>query len=379
MSPTGLTHRQRILAALNHQMPDRLPWAPYFRTWWDAHRQASEVPDFLAGAGDYLQAFAPLGLSILDKGAPAIRPVFEGVEIRQEDLPGGLQQITFVTPVGEVSSISQPTSAYDHTTYKVSYEFKSFADYPVIYSLYESLRFEPNYGDYLSKQASIGEAGQYMSEGPDTPLHQLFVYWAGYEVGSYLLYDYPKEMDRLLGLMLEKCQEGLRLAVESPAPVLLTPDNTNVDFETPRLFQRYALPYLQMATEACHARGKAHVAHMCGKLKPLLPLIAQAGLDGIESLTPPPFADTPLWEARRALPGVCIIGGLSPHLLVGGWTRPEIEAYLLTLFSRMAPGNDFILAVSDDTPADADITRFLWVGDLVNRSGELPLPASPPR
>jgi hypothetical protein len=45
----------------------------------------------------------------------------------------------------------------------------------------------------------------------------------------------------------------------------------------------------------------------------------------------------------------------------------------------MAPGNDFILAVSDDTPADADITRFLWVGDLVNRSGELPLPASPPR
>jgi hypothetical protein len=45
--------------------------------------------------------------------------------------------------------------------------------------LFEHLRFEPNYEDYLAKQASIGDAGQYLSEGPDTPLHQLFVYWMG--------------------------------------------------------------------------------------------------------------------------------------------------------------------------------------------------------
>ena len=43
------------------------------------------------------------------------------------------------------------------------------------------------------------------------------------------------------------------------------------------------------------------------------------------------------------------------------------------LFRRMAPGNNWILAVSDDTPANADIERFLWVSELVEKYGSLPL------
>jgi uroporphyrinogen-III decarboxylase len=212
-----------------------------------------------------------------------------------------------------------------------------------------------------------------MSEGPDTPLHQIFVHLIGYETASFLLHDYPQEMDRLLGVMLEKNEEGLALTAASPAPVILTPDNTNADFETPKLFQKYSLPYLKKASQTLHNAGKVHVAHMCGKLKALLPLINQAGLDGIESLTPPPFADTHLWDARAALPEVCIIGGVSPHLLVGQWSRSEIESYMTELFRRMAPGNNWILAVSDDTPANADIERFLWVSELVEKYGSLPL------
>ena len=110
-------------------------------------------------------------------------------------------------------------------------------------------------------------------------------------------------------------------------------------------------------------------------MKNLLPLIAEADLDGIKSLTPPPYADTYLWDARRALPGVCIIGGVSPHLLVGDFTRPQIEAYMSELFERMAPGDNFILAVSDDTPCDAAIERFLWIGEFVAKHGALPFAA----
>ena len=373
MSPEAMTPRQRILAALGHEMADRLAWAPYFRTWWEAHVQAGQVPEYLSGATDYLQAFAPLGLNVLDKGAPAIKPVFEGAEIRQETLPGGQIRTTYATPAGEIYSVHQPTTAYDHTTYKIVYEFKSFEDYPAVRYLYEHLRFEPSYDIYETKQASIGEAGLYMSEGPDTPLHQLFVNLMGYERACYLLHDHPAEMDGLLEIMYQKNLEALAVVCASPAPVILTPDNTNADFETPRLFRRYALPYLQAASAQCHAAGKLHVAHMCGKLKALLPLIAEADLDGIESLTPPPFADTYLWEARQALPGVCIIGGVSPHLLVGERSRQEIEAYMQVLFERMAPGNDFILAISDDTPANGDIERFLWVSEFVREHGALPL------
>jgi hypothetical protein len=372
-----MTPRQRILAALNHQMGDCLTWAPYFRTWWIAHQFAEEIPDFFKDAETYLDAFAPLGLSILDKGAAAICPVYENTEIVVENQPDGMVKTRYITPVGEIYSIQQPTSAYDHTTYKVSYEFKSMNDYPAMMYLLEHFHYEPVYGDYLSKQESIGDAGQYMSEGPISPLSQFFVNIIGYETASYLLHDYPQEMDRMLGVMMEKNMEGLRLAAASPAaPVILTPGPTNADFESPKLFCKYSLPYLKKASEVLHASGKVHVAHMCGKLKALLPLIAQADLDGIESLTPPPFADTYLWEARQALPGVCIIGGVSPHLLVGEWSREQIESYILTLFEKMAPGDNFILSVSDDTPANAYINRFLWISELVQKHGLLPLKSS---
>ena len=210
-----------------------------------------------------------------------------------------------------------------------------------------------------------------MSEVPDTPLHRLFVHLMGYERACYALADYPAEMSLLLDLILERHLEACRLAMASPAPVILTPDNTNADFETPALFQRYALPYFKSVSELCHQHSKVHVAHMCGKLRALLPLIEQTQLDGIESLTPPPFADTQLWEARQALPGVCIIGGVSPHLLVGNYQRSEFEDYLHYLFQRMAPGDGWILSVSDDTPCDADIARFQWVSDFVARHGQL--------
>ena len=368
-----LTARERILAALNHRLGGRLTWAPYFRTWWEAHQNAGEVPALFHGASTYLEAFRPLGLDILDKGAPAVRTVYHDVTVLEEDLGGGSVKTRYITPVGEVHATQVVTSAYDHTAYKTSYEFSSMADYPVIKYLYEHAEFEPNYTEYVEKQRSIGDAGQYMSEVPDTPLHRIFVHLMGYERACYALADFPAEMGVLLDLILEKHLEACRLAMASPAPVIHTPDNTNADFETPALFRRHALPYLKKVSDLCHDHGKTHVAHMCGKLKALLPLIAQADLDGIESLTPPPFADTYLWEARQALPGVCLIGGVSPHLLVGDWQRSETEGYLLDLFRRMAPGDNWILAVSDDTPCDAEITRFLWVTDLIARFGKLPL------
>ena len=368
-----LTSRQRILAALNHRMGDRLAWAPYFRTWWESHQKAGNVPAFLQGAGSYLEAFSYMDLDILDKGAAAAREVYEGVETVEEELPSGCIKTRYMTPVGEVYSIQERTSAYDDTLYKTSYPFKSMADYPVIMHLLEVMHYEPSYEEYEERQSQAGNDGQYMSEVPSTPLHRLFINWMGYQDTCFALADYPDEMDQLMGLIFERNQEALEIAMRSPAPIILTPGCTNADFDTPRLYQRYAMPHLKMVSERCHAAGKRHVAHMCGKLKPLLPLIAEAGLDGIESLTPPPYADTYLWEAREALPGVCIIGGVSPHLLVGHWTRHEIEDYLRELFRRMAPGDDFILAVSDDTPCDAEIERFIWIRELLDECGQLPL------
>jgi uroporphyrinogen-III decarboxylase len=106
----------------------------------------------------------------------------------------------------------------------------------------------------------------------------------------------------------------------------------------------------------------------------LLPQFLEANIDGVESLTPPPYANTYLWEARAAWQGkITIDGGISPHLLVGELQPGELEHYVRDLFRRMAPGDNFVLSVSDDTPTDAFLERLIRVGELVREYGRLPI------
>jgi hypothetical protein len=103
-------------------------------------------------------------------------------------------------------------------------------------------------------------------------------------------------------------------------------------------------------------------------------LVAECEPDGIESLTPPPYADTELWEARAAWGGkVCIVGGISPHLLWERLEPDELDDYVLDLFARMAPGDNLILSVSDDTPTNARFDRLMRISELVERYGTIPL------
>ena len=106
----------------------------------------------------------------------------------------------------------------------------------------------------------------------------------------------------------------------------------------------------------------------------LLPQFRESGIDGVESLTPPPYADTPLEMAREAWAAkVTIDGGISPHLLVESLAPGELEEQVIGLFRRMAPGDNFVLSASDDTPTNARLERLIRVGELVREYGRLPI------
>jgi hypothetical protein len=213
-----------------------------------------------------------------------------------------------------------------------------------------------------------------MANLPDSPLHRIFVTMMGYEVGSLAFADQPREMDELCRLIATKNEEAHALAMASPAEVLLTGENTNSDFESPDLFGRYTFPALRRASELAHAAGKRHWMHACGKLRVLLPRFLEAGIDGVESLTPPPYVDTPLPVAREAWAGgITIDGGIPPHLLVGEVSDREIERHVRDLLHRMDDGRNLVLSVSDDTPVDARIERLELIGHLVREHGRLPL------
>ena len=368
-----MTPRERLLAALRHGYADRLPWAPKFGTWLTAHIMRGEVPELLRGCAHWHEAARRIGVDIFAKSGQVYREVHPKVRIIEES-KGNLVSVRHVTPIGELRTVRAQVEDYAHTVYVTEYPVKTPEDLRVWRYVLEDTGYEPFFEDWLRVDREIGDAGITMTNLPDSPLHRIFVTLMGYEAGSFAFADRPGEMEEICMRILEKNEEAYAIAMESPAEVLLTGENTNSDFESPELFRRWAFPTFRRASELAHAKGKLHWVHACGKIKVLLPQFREAGIDGVESLTPPPYADTHLWEAREAWGGsITIDGGVSPHLLVGELSDRQIERAVIELFRNMGDGRNFILSVSDDTPADASIERLVKVGELVREYGRLPM------
>jgi len=368
-----MTSRQRLLAVLRHGRADRLPWAPKFGTWLTAHALRGEVPAQLSGCATWHDAARRLGVDIFDKNGPVYREVFSSVKVIEETR-GNLAVTRHLTPVGELRTVREQVADYAHTVYLTEYPVKTPADLRTWLYVLEDTRYEACYDEFLRADAEIGDDGITMTNLPDSPLHRVFVSLMGYETGSFAFADRPGEMAALCARIMVKNEEAYALAMRSPAEVLLTGENTNSDFESPALFRSWAFPTFKRASDLAHAAGKLHWVHACGKIRALLPRFLEAGIDGVESLTPPPYADTPLPEARRAWNGsITIDGGISPHVLVGDVSDAELERSVRELLAGMGDGGNLVLSVSDDTPVDARIERLQTIGQVVREIGRLPL------
>ncbi len=69
-----------------------------------------------------------------------------------------------------------------------------------------------------------------------------------------------------------------------------------------------------------------------------------------------------------------IFGGVpSVALLQESMADAEFERFMKNLFREIAPGDRFILGVSDTTPPDAKFERLLRITEMVQEWGQLPM------
>lgn len=102
--------------------------------------------------------------------------------------------------------------------------------------------------------------------------------------------------------------------------------------------------------------------------------MAETGLDAVEAVSPPPIGDTEMWEAREAWDHrVTVNGGIPPDVM---WdrslTESDVRVYVSRLVRRMAPGDHFLVASSDNTPPDAVFSRLEIIRDVVLEEGWCP-------
>ena len=372
---TPWTTRRRVLAVIQGQRPDRLPFADRLEIWYRHHKLAGTLPEgfetlSLSAAHRHLgigeESFS-FPTSVRLRGVEMISR-FEGEIVRHETDPVvnhfpdtydsvpsnhvGSTETEYITPVG--------TLTVEHTVHEFMVEsgvarpflrrfpVRSAADYDTAVYILE--RAEPVLqAARVKKEAErVGEDGYAVPLMRRIPFQQLLLEYLGPEELFNGLYDHRSRVERLLEALDAHTVQMLHALEPLDEPYVEFCDNIEGSMTSPRLYVEYGLPAHQRYTDILHAQGKKVGSHADGNLKPLLDLLRESGLDVCESVTPAPVTDCPfevVWEAWKD-GGPLIWGGIPSVLLDAETSEAEFREYFAWLF-ELVEDRPMILGIGD--------------------------------
>ncbi len=380
--------RERIEAVWGRQTPTHVPWSPmlgdgYLRSqarYWkrltqeqqDMVKRSYRYPSLrpLPTALDFLKTIE--WEMIRDVGGDVIASVqtVEAIdeEVKIETRPVGEEQTAFLfrTKWGDLREVVAG-SASAETVYRTRFAVSERREYEIMARMIEHRRYAPCYESYEETQRALGDQGTCMVQGPDQPLVSLFRVRDPAEL-IFDLVDEPDRMQTLLDLLHQRALEGYQLIAKGPGQAVMTGMAfITTQLISPRQFERYVLPYLREYARVLHEANKILICHMCGHIGHLLPMLREARIDGIDSLTNPPVGDTELETFWGFLGDQAIlISGIDATLLIQG-TPDQIRAHARDVLQR-THGRHLILSSADEVPFGTPIENLLAIAEVVGET-----------
>ena len=372
-----MTNRERLLAIMDGCSPDRVPWIPRLQVWHTAHSRLGTLPERFLGLS------LPEVEKELDMGNPARNGrVFTteqtgDVEVHQVK-EGESLLTTYRTPAGSVSTRNRSSAELERIgigSLEIEHKIKGPEDFAAVEYLVEHTHYTPTYGEYNQYEARIGDDGYPMVSAGDCPFHYFLQKLAGYQNGYYLLADYPDEVEHLMATMEEVEREYLwPIIAHSPARLILHGVHFDSTMTPPPFFSRYMTPYYQDFSELLHEHDKTLTLHADADSRLILDHIEEAGFDMAETFTTAPQVTCTLEEAKKRWEDRVIIwGGVPSVILEPAYSEETFEEYMRQLFRTIAPGDAFILGVSDNIMPGAQLERLERIAEMVAEWGSYPI------
>jgi uroporphyrinogen-III decarboxylase len=400
-----MTHKERMLRAARGQQADRLPFAPRLDLWYNAQVSCGTLP--ARWQGKTTRDIA----DDLGVGYHAINPDFTRVRAVDDrtDRPLGLYSLfgyPYRIELGDVERVVRKDGPVTHVEYRTSVGtatstityteemrkagasvawvdepvIKTVDDYRVVGHIFRNVRVVPDWDNYRAYEAQLGERSFAVGAGLGSisPVHHLMKDLMNHTDFYFQLADHPKEIAQLVEDMTPFYTRLVEILADSPAEVVLMGANYDDTITYPPLFKKHMLPWMQRWAGVLHAKGKLFLSHCDGENDGILDMLADSGMDVAESVCAPPMVEVSMGRLRAAFGGkITIFGGVpSVALIADSMSDDEFEAYMRALFREIAPGDRFILGVSDMVPPDAKWERLVRMAEMVEQWGTLPLRTS---
>jgi len=343
---------------------DQVPWMPRIDHWYAVNRAKGTLPESLRGL-ELPDVYRKLRACWRCYDAPYVKVSYEG-DVEVERLRRGDLEVTrYRTPVGTVEQWVSTRGEGGFSSRIVKYLVSDPDDIKVLEYVLEDTRYSFDLEAYRRLEAYVGDSGMLWYYFPRTPLQRLLIDYMGVERTFVHLYRYRERVEGLMEAIARSDDELYELIGSSPLRILNFGDNIDARVTSPRLFERYCLPYYQERSDQLHKRGKFVHCHVDGYAKPLLHLFREAGWDGVEALTPEPVGDVTLEDIKRALGDeMVLIDGIPYILFVPPLASPErLRRFVREIVSMFA--GRLVLGVSDELPPVGDVRLVELVPDVL--------------
>ena len=351
-----MTPKARLLAAIAHNEPDRVPICP-------------RCYDYLLGVEGcvcwkhFLRFAEEMGIDPL----LIVEPRWNNYLLRHsgpyDDLQGVKVEVEvtnergrtrvrrrFDTPAGEVTDLREIPSresliSFDHIIESPIKGREDLEKIPFLLPDPETAFL----GDVVAVRKLVGEQGLVECR-PTQGTDQFLVDAVGVE-GSMLLYHDDREMlKELLRVFNTYTQAIMKRALESGAEMIFDAwYNCSLSVGwSPAQWEEIVLPHVHQNIRLAHNYGAIYHFFDDGKMNGTLEHLAEAGVDVVSTLSPAPMGDVDLRSAKARIgERVCLKGNVDQvHVILQG--RPEeIREAVREAVEIGAPGGGFILSTSD--------------------------------
>jgi len=344
-----MTSRERMLIALENGRPDRLPCQMH--GWMDYY-----LNTYLGGI-DWYQAYEKFGMDY----AIYIDPEYtydekdltkwqvDHKELGVDEDGNHRWEETITTPKG---TLHQAGAVNEFTKWETKHIIQSERDFE-IWNEFLPIPTGIDVAAMHKEKDKLGDRGIIRTHtfnfGQGSPWQSLCrmadtqrtIMWA---------IDKPDFVHHALEEMLKKTLRATELWDDVPADVVEVAGGAGSSTViSPKMFEEFLLPYDQRQHKALHEKGFKVVYHLCGGLMPMLELVAETGVDGLETMTPVSMGgDCDLAEAsRRVGDKLFFIGGFDQNAGFEHGTPETARKLVFECFEATKDHAGYIIAPSD--------------------------------
>ena len=356
--------KKEILSRFSGAAGERPLYLPDLTLWYDWHKQRDTLPDKWRGY-TLPQVARAMGVPIWLVARPW-RVETVGAEIVTTE-QNEERVIRFETSVGTLTA--RWAVGPDGDWWQTEYPVKSSESLAAVLEVVRARSYVIDPAELARLEAAVGDDGVLALEIPRRPYSDLLHEFLGWSEGLLLLRRERAVIQEINGILETELQRIVQAVAALPGLLVLSPDNLDGQFISPKAFREYLADSYQRTTEALHQHNKHLIVHIGGPTRHILAPLAAAGVDGIEGLAGPPQGDVSLIEAREISgPGLTLWGGIPQDFVVDTHDRNAFEAAVQQAAQEARSDSRMVLGVADRVPVDAELSRLEAIPSLIEQA-----------